>query len=161
MLNYCFVKTSIVYFYRRIFVTHKNTIFDIMTKMTIVVILLWTLTFILEVIFGCGSHLDANWGSSAAQHLYCSKIGYTSELGLGGSDLALDVILLVFPMPKVNDDGARSSQKHCILLRRLADLEPSHEQRKKNRGNGYFPAWSLVSALLKRKRLLMQEDTDL
>ena len=113
MLNYCFVKTSIVFFFRRLFVTHKKAAFDIITKATIVVILLWTLTFILEIIFACGSHLAANWGSPAAQDLYCSKIGFTSIEGLAGSDLALDVILLVLPMPKASQIGAiRSITTH-------------------------------------------------
>lgn len=106
MLNYCFVKTSIVFFFRRLFLTHKKATFDIITKVTIVVILLWTLTFLLEIIFACGSHLPANWGSPAAQELYCSKIGFTSIEGLAGSDLALDVILLVLPMPKASYAGA-------------------------------------------------------
>lgn len=111
MLNYCFVKTSIVCFFRRIFVTHKNAVFDIITKATIVVILLWTLTFILEVIFACGSQFTANWGSPAAQHRYCSKIGFTSEEGLAGSDLALDVVLLALPMPKASHAGADLSAR--------------------------------------------------
>lgn len=108
MLNYCFVKTSIVFFFRRLFVTHKNAAFDIITKATIVIIFLWTLTFVLEIIFACGSHLAANWGSPEAQDLYCSKIGFTSTDGLVGSDLALDVILLVLPIPKASHMGAIS-----------------------------------------------------
>ena len=106
MLNYCFVKTSIVFFFRRLFVTHKNAAFDVITKATIGIIFLWTLTFILEIIFACGSHFAANWGSPVAQDLYCSKIGFTSTEGLTVSDLALDVILLVLPMPKASQMGA-------------------------------------------------------
>ncbi|KAI4246697.1 MAG: hypothetical protein LQ352_006318 [Teloschistes flavicans] len=101
MLGYGFVKTSIVLFYRRIFVTSKRTPFDIATKITIAVVFLWTIAFILMVIFACGSEFDANWGSPAAQHVYCNKIGFTSEEGLAGSDLVLDVVLLALPIPVV------------------------------------------------------------
>ena len=100
MLNYCFVKTSIVFFFRRLFVTHKNAAFDIITKATIIIILLWTLSFILVVIFDCGSHVAAHWGSPAVQY-NCSNIGFTCQEGLAGSDLVLDMILLALPMQKV------------------------------------------------------------
>ncbi|KAL8777189.1 MAG: hypothetical protein Q9213_007969 [Squamulea squamosa] len=101
MAGYGLIKTSIVLFYRRIFVTSKRTLFDMLTKITIIVIFLWTIAFILMIIFACGSEFSANWGSPAAQHVYCNKIGFTSEEGLAGSDLILDVVLLILPIPVI------------------------------------------------------------
>ena len=42
-----------------------------------------------------------NWGSSYDQDLYCLTIGYTSLVGLAGSDLILDVFLIILPLPMV------------------------------------------------------------
>ena len=102
MVCYGFVKISIVFFYRRIFVAHKRTVFDAVTKAVIVVLFLWTITFILIIIFPCGSHVDASWGPPSSQLMYCEKIGHTSEEGLAASDLILDIILLVLPIPSVS-----------------------------------------------------------
>ena len=81
LLSNGFIKLSIIAFYRRIFVTQKNSVFDIVTKIFALVIFLWTMTFILLLIFGCGGHVTANWGSPNEQSIYCDAIGYTSEEG--------------------------------------------------------------------------------
>lgn len=43
----------------------------------------------------------ANWGTPAAQEAYCAVIGHTSEEGLAGSDLILDMVSIILPIPSV------------------------------------------------------------
>ena len=102
VICYGFVKISIVCFYRRIFVPWKRTLFEITTTVVNVILFLWSLTFILIIIFDCEAHLFANWGSPAAQEAYCAAIGHTSEEGLAGSDLILDVVLIILSIPSVS-----------------------------------------------------------
>ncbi|KAL5118938.1 hypothetical protein ACEQ8H_003067 [Pleosporales sp. CAS-2024a] len=100
MIAYACIKMSIVAFYRRLFVTDKRSVFAILTLVTQAVLVLWSLAFILLVIFPCGRHLWANWGSSEAQLELCPVV-FTSEYGLTGSDLILDVYIFLLPLPSV------------------------------------------------------------
>lgn len=101
MLSNGFIKLSIIAFYRRIFVTRKNSAFDIVTKTLALVIFLWTFTFLLIDIFACGGHVTANWGSLEEQNKYCDTIGYTSLEGFAVSDLIIDIFVLASPLPLV------------------------------------------------------------
>ena len=101
MFCYGFVKLSIIAFYRRIFVVNKRTTFDIVTRVTAVVIFLWVITFILIIIFPCGYHISDNWGTAASQQAHCLVIGYTSLEGLAASDFIIDVVLITLPIPMV------------------------------------------------------------
>ena len=123
VICYGFVKTSIVYFYRRIFVAHKRTFFSIITHVVNLVLVLWSITFILIIIFPCGKHVYANWGTPASQIAYCKKIGHTSEEGLAGSDLILDFVLLILPVPSVRMISRNAS---CSKTDLYSDLAPSH-----------------------------------
>ena len=103
MLSNGFIKLSIVAFYRRIFVTRKNSVFDIVTKILASVIFLWTITYILIDVFACGGHVTANWGSLDEQSKYCDTIGYTSEEGFAVSDLIIDIFVIASPLPLVSN----------------------------------------------------------
>ena len=100
MIAYGCIKLSIVAFYRRLFVVSKGTVFDIVTKVTMVIIFLWSFTFILMIIFDCGTHFWANWGSTPDQLELC-PIPFTSEYRLTISDLILDVFIFLMPIPRV------------------------------------------------------------
>ena len=101
MLAYGFIKLSIVAFYRRIFVTHRGFAVDLLTKATSVVIVLWTFTFIMLIVFACGKHFWANWGATGDQLIYC-PVAFTSEYGLAISDLILDAFTFLMPIPFVS-----------------------------------------------------------
>ena len=92
MIAYGCIKLSIVAFYRRLF--------DITTKVTMLVIFLWSIAFILMIIFACGTYFWANWGSTLDQLKFC-PIAFTSEYGLTISDLILDVFIFFMPIPQV------------------------------------------------------------
>jgi hypothetical protein len=100
MLAYGCIKMSIVALYRRLFVVDTRSVFGIVTMATQVVLVLWSLTFILLIIFPCGSHIWANWGSTGDQLALCPVV-FTSEYGLTGSDLILDVYIFILPLPSV------------------------------------------------------------
>ena len=102
MLSNGFIKLSIVAFYRRLFVTHKSSAFDLVTKTLALVIFLWAFTFFLIDIFACGGHVTASWGSLEEQSKYCDTIGYTSEEGFAVSDLIIDILVLASPLPIVS-----------------------------------------------------------
>lgn len=110
---YGFVKLSILAFYRRIFVVSERSSFDIATRVMAVVVFLWTITFILLVIFACPQSVSASWGTAAQQNEYCLAIGYTSLEGLAGSDLILDLILISMPIVPI-------WRLHMSLPRKLA-----------------------------------------
>ena len=82
--------------------TNKGTVFDIMTKISIAVVFLWIVAFVLMTIFDCGIHVDTNWGDGAQQLAFCQAIGCTSGEGLAGSDLILDIFLILLPIPSVS-----------------------------------------------------------
>ncbi|KAL9089359.1 MAG: hypothetical protein Q9159_002575 [Coniocarpon cinnabarinum] len=89
---------SIVYFYRRIFVTHSKSGIDVLLKIAIATIVLWTITFELLIIFDCRGHISSNWASSGEEAANC-PVGFTSEYGLAISDLILDVFIFLIPLP--------------------------------------------------------------
>lgn len=97
MLAYGCIKMGIVAFYRRLFVIDKHSLFGIVTMVTQVVLVLWSLAFILLIIFPCGTHVWANWGSSGDQLALCPVV-FTSEYGLTGSDLILDLYIFLLPL---------------------------------------------------------------
>lgn len=100
---------SIVAFYRRLFVVQKRSIFGIVTMTTQVVIVLWSITFILLVIFPCGKEIWANWASTAYQLQFCN-IAFTSEYGLAISDIIIDSIIFIIPLPLVRNSQLLSGK---------------------------------------------------
>ena len=140
VICYGFIKISIVCFYRRIFVTRKRTAFDVVTTAVNVVLFLWSLTFILIIIFPCGRHIYANWGTPASQIAYCEAIGHTSEEGLAASDLILDVVLLVLPLPSVSTVCRMSSS----LAYSFPDLGTAYDEYKKITSLYYIDARIVV-----------------
>ena len=113
MIAYGSIKLSIIFFYRRIFVPQRGTVFDIVCTVTIVVVFLWTLAFILMIIFPCGALLWPNWGSTGDQLALCPII-FTSEYGLVVSDLILDFWVILLPLPLVSIP--LDSIFHIVLL---------------------------------------------
>ena len=101
MIAYGFIKLSIVAFYRRLFVVHRRTSFDIAAKITMLVIFLWSIAFILMTIFACGIQFWANWGSTASMLEFC-PFTFTTEYGLIISDLILDVFIFLMPIHQVS-----------------------------------------------------------
>ena len=96
-----FIKLSILSFYRRIFVMNRGTTTDIITKLSMSVVSLWTIAFVLLTTFCCGTKFAANWGSISEQLQNC-PVGSTNKYGLAVSDLMLDLFIFILPLPFVS-----------------------------------------------------------
>ena len=96
------IKSSIIMFYRRIFVTSKRSLLHIFSIFMLVIVAIWCIGFFLAWIFGCGTNVAANWGSRIDLAEYCvPRFSGGLSLAYLGSDLAIDIIILVMPLPTV------------------------------------------------------------
>ena len=95
-----FLKLSIAFFYRRLFVTSRKTVFDWATKVAIAIVIAWTLSLFFGFMFSCGTHISASWGSVEDEKDYC---GAATDLdnALVVSGLLTDVMIFVLPLPVV------------------------------------------------------------
>lgn len=93
------IKLSAILFYRRIFVVNKWSPFDVVTKISLIVMTIWTAAFFLATIFGCGQHFNYPW----APLLYISECNTNTRLdALMISDLITDVFVWLLPLPVVS-----------------------------------------------------------
>ncbi|CAF9907949.1 MAG: hypothetical protein HETSPECPRED_007945 [Heterodermia speciosa] len=90
------IKISAILFYRRIFVVNKRTKFDTVTKISLVVMALWTIGFLLAQIFGCGTHFTYPWSAL----VFVQKCHTNTRIdALMISNLITDVFVWLLPMP--------------------------------------------------------------
>ena len=106
LLNYGFLKLSITFFYRRIFVSARGTLFDWATKITIAIVIMWTIGFVFATIFNCGTHVSAIWANVQHDLAYCADSKYFTR-ALVVSDLITDVIVLCLPLPVVSSSSKK------------------------------------------------------
>lgn len=102
-LSFGFVKLSVVYFYRRIFCNpaSRGGVFDIISKITIVFIILWMSTFFFVILFECKGHWWAQWDTLQALLTHClddSKI----QLVFSYMDVISDAWILSLPLYPVS-----------------------------------------------------------
>ncbi|CAD6445428.1 d50c81d9-2706-463f-b1d0-bde9585233ce [Sclerotinia trifoliorum] len=101
IVAYCFIKLSIAFLYRRIFVVSGHSkIFSIVTWTLIAIIISWSITFFLLFIFDCGIHTSAQWGSEAELARYCPD-GIKHEEALYISEFFTNVVLALAPIPSI------------------------------------------------------------
>ena len=74
---------------------------DVTTKASVVIVIMWTITFILIAIFGCEAKFAVNWGSLASQLQDCA-VGLRAKYWTVVSDLIIDVLLIILPLPAVS-----------------------------------------------------------
>ncbi|CAG8972832.1 hypothetical protein HYALB_00001251 [Hymenoscyphus albidus] len=99
VLAYGFIKLSILFFYRRLFVTErKGGILNTLAWILVAIIIAWMLTFIFLTIWGCGTHYTANWGSLQDLITYCSN-GLQREEALYVSEFVTNILLVALPIP--------------------------------------------------------------
>lgn len=90
------IKLSILFFYRRIFLGH---LFGFFSWSLIILVILWTLGFLLTLIFDCKTHFDTNWGPLSDLERCLDT--FTQFLAYSISDVITDVFILVLPLPLV------------------------------------------------------------
>ncbi|KAL8760592.1 MAG: hypothetical protein Q9184_003224 [Pyrenodesmia sp. 2 TL-2023] len=104
-----FIKLSILFFYRRIF---RGRLFDFLSWGLIGVVLLWTLGFTLTQIFDCGIHFETNWG--LLSDLQKCLNTFHLLLAYSISDVIVDVLILVLPLPLVWMLHMRTARKFAV-----------------------------------------------
>ncbi|KAL9057863.1 MAG: hypothetical protein Q9162_002093 [Coniocarpon cinnabarinum] len=97
---------------------------DVLLKIAIATIVLWTITFELLIIFDCRGHISSNWASSGEEAANC-PVGFTSEYGLAISDLILDVFIFLIPLPLVSLLSPDQSRTILISLSKTLRLQLS------------------------------------
>lgn len=93
------IKLSALFLYRRIFVVNKNSPFDIITKVMIVICSTWTVGFFLAQIFGCRNHFGAPF-KTLADVASCNTNIRLNALMI--SDLLTDILVWILPIPVVS-----------------------------------------------------------
>ncbi|CAI7665742.1 unnamed protein product [Penicillium glandicola] len=95
-------KLSILFFYRRVFCDSRvvRTVFDMVTRGTIVLTIVWTIAFTFGSIFLCGAHPSYAWAPVAVVAEKC-HVQTTFLEAHAVSDLILDVWIWSLPLPKI------------------------------------------------------------
>jgi len=107
-----FTKLSIAYFYRRLFVTRNGSPFDWAIRISVAIVVLWTISFFLASLFECGVHFSANWGS-VEDLSYCTA-AFNIDNAFVVSDLLTDILVLCLPLPVVSALGTKSIHFVCV-----------------------------------------------
>lgn len=98
---YGFTKLSILYFYRRVLAAHAHPVFNWMSYIYIAIVAVWTLGFFLLLIFSCGAKFSLQWELLSDDVMkYCIN-PTPARLALAVSDLILDVLIIILPLPMV------------------------------------------------------------
>lgn len=102
MLGYGCVKLSIAFFHRRIFIVDTRSPCSYVSWILIFIIIAWTLGFFLLQIFSCETKAYLNWTPTRMDpdQNKC-KHGTTQGFVLLISDMVIDVMVLLLPIPSV------------------------------------------------------------
>lgn len=94
------VKSSVVFFFRRIFISHKGTAWDWASKVLLVIINLWSVSFLMALIFGCGKNVALHWAPLEVIGASGCDTSTPEKANLY-SDPILDFLILILPLPSV------------------------------------------------------------
>ena len=100
ILEYGFIKLSVIFFYRRIFVTKRWSVFDIITKISTVIIVMWTTGFFLANVFGCGTRFAWGWGPLQDEDNCVDGLVELEALMI--TDFITDLFVIFLPFPIVS-----------------------------------------------------------
>ena len=104
IVAYGFVKLSVLFFYRRIFVRSACPRFDVVSKVAIGLTAAWTIAFFLATLFTCGRHVDFQWGP-LIDLSQCYDI-FKFDDALFISDLVTDLLVICLPIPLVSEPNS-------------------------------------------------------
>ena len=94
------IKLVILFCYRRIF---SGPVFVSINWTLIAIVIAWTLTFAIASLTACGRHIDYLWGSGSPEAEMTACVNTLDlNLLLAVTDFAIDLVLLVLPMPWVS-----------------------------------------------------------
>jgi hypothetical protein len=93
-------KASFLFFYKRIFAVSKNSVTDILLKVSIAFVFVWTVALFFTTLFECGTNFWAAWGTVLDLKTHCFD-SLKLILVLCITDFMLDVFIIIFPLPIV------------------------------------------------------------
>lgn len=108
------IKLSATFFYWHLF-AQVNPKLRRLLIVWMVIIILWTTSFILAGLLECGSHLTALFGQPQEYLDYCGS-AIPSGWAMVGTDIATDVITLIIPIPVVLRLQVSTYRKVLTLL---------------------------------------------
>ncbi|KAI9655079.1 MAG: hypothetical protein M1821_005562 [Bathelium mastoideum] len=95
------VKASVIFFYRRIFCTHKKfTTFSVISYIMLFIVITWSIAFLFASIFQCGLTFDAAWSNGERYARYCPGVE-KKNIAISSSDFAIDVLIISMPIPVI------------------------------------------------------------
>lgn len=130
---HCLIKLSILFFYRRLFFSrhvhwmNAHQLFKASCVVTGFIIVIWAAAFFLLNILDCGNNVALNWAPLPIYIKSCPA-GITLERAFAVSDLVIDLILLLLPMPTVwrgNLPRPRKIAVSAVLVLGFASLGAS------------------------------------
>ena len=92
------IKTSVVCFYRRIFVTPR---FKLLAKFFIGLLIAWLIAFLVASFLECGNHLLSLFSTASDYEVHC-KNALPTGYGYVISDVIMDLMTLAMPVPMVS-----------------------------------------------------------
>ncbi|KAF2149148.1 hypothetical protein K461DRAFT_324553 [Myriangium duriaei CBS 260.36] len=106
-------KLSVLFFYRRVFVVHGiRQPINALVIGTIVVCVMWALTYIILPFLQCGTHLNAGWKGGMEKYCHAQDPYFLSMVT---SNLILDVWLVLVPLPNIIRLQVTFAKKASIL----------------------------------------------
>ena len=96
------IKLSILFFYRRIF---RGRTFEIASRVLIGVVAAWAITFFIAILAACGTSITANFQTLGALKGECVNT-FDILIALAVSDVAVDLAILIVPIPLVSPRNA-------------------------------------------------------
>lgn len=100
IVAYGCIKLSLLFFYRRLFLVVRWSVFDVVSIVYAALVAMWTLAFFFLFLFGCRTRIDMHWAPLQEVQNQCGN-AMAPELGLVISDLATDLMILCLPLPIV------------------------------------------------------------
>ena len=101
-------------FKRRIFVQGSSKVFDILTLVALAIIAAWGLAYFFSLLLMCPGHPDAFWTTLAEEKKYCFDTTMWHN-SYGISDVVLDFIVILIPIPQVVQLHMSGSRKLAVL----------------------------------------------
>ncbi|OCL06358.1 hypothetical protein AOQ84DRAFT_378689 [Glonium stellatum] len=109
-----FIKLSCMLFYYRIFRKGTHRAFEIVIHVINALIVIWGFGFFFSFLFACKTHFDYFW-TNLENQLKCPLDLSKIDLSLSISDVIMDVIILVFPIPLVLRLQMSTTNKVAVL----------------------------------------------
>ncbi|CAG8960682.1 hypothetical protein HYFRA_00013450 [Hymenoscyphus fraxineus] len=109
-----FIKLSCIFFYRRIFAKGVNKTVLTLIWVLSALLLIWGIGHFFAVMFACGNNFHYFW-TSVENQLKCPADLVKIQQSLAISDVLMDVIILIFPIPLIMRLRMSRSNKFAVV----------------------------------------------